>query len=142
MSSTKVCCGCDIFALTKGFTSFEIGIYFFALFHSIANLFSNSEISEFTLGECMLSVAWIVYLFLELHGLQKRKNGIIVLGCIIRCLLTLTVLILMFVISFGVVRYAGVVDKMLEALLDGDPNVAILVKELNWSHSDIVKLVR
>ena len=42
----------------------------------------------------------------------------------------------MFVISFGAV------DKMLEALLEGDPNVAILVKELNWSHSDIVKLVR
>ena len=136
MSSIKVCCGCDIFALTKGFTRFEIGISFLALFHSIANLFSNSEISEFTLGECMLSVAWIVYLFLELHGLKKRKNGIIVLGCIIRCLLTLTVLILMFVISFGAV------DKMLEALLEGDPNVAILVKELNWSHSDIVKLVR
>ena len=134
MSSTKVCCGCDIFALAKGFTTFEIGSNFLALFYSIANLFS-SEISEFLhqwiISQCMMSVAWIVYLFLELHGLQKRKNGIIVLGCIIRCLKTLSVLVLMFVIPF-------VVDEMFE----GDPNVAILVRETNWSHSDFMKLVR
>ena len=132
MSSIKVCCGCDIFALTKGFTSFEIGIYFFALFHSIANLFSNSEISESTLSECIMSVIWIVYLFLELHGLQKRKNGIIILGCIIRCLKTLAVLVFMFVIPFGVM------DNMLE----GDPDVASLVRALNLSDSDIVKFAR
>ena len=132
MSSTKVCCGCDIFALTKGFTSFEIGIYFFALFHSIANLFSNSEISESTLSECIMSVIWIVYLFLELHGLQKRKNGIIILGCIIRCFKTLVVLVFMFVIPFGVV------DNMLE----GDPDVASLVRTLKLSDSDVVKFAR
>ena len=79
----------------------------------------------------MMSVAWITYLFLELHGLQKKMNGIIVLGCIIRCLKTLSILVLMFAIPF-------VVDKMFE----GDPDVDTLVREFNWSYSDFVKFVR
>ena len=129
MSSKKICCGCDIFVFTKAFTHFEIGINFFFFFLSICNLFSNSEISELSTLieiECIWMVAWIVYLFLELYGLQKRKNGIIVIGCIIRCLVTLTVLILIFAVPFGAM------DKIIE----GHPDVANLVGQLNLSHSE------
>ena len=131
MSSKNICCGCDIFVFTKAFTHFEIGINFFFFFLSICDLFSNSEISE-PLIECIWMVAWIVYLFLELYGLQKRKDGIIVIGCIIRCLVTLTVLILIFAVP------VGVMDKIIE----GHPDVANLIGQLNLSHSEVVKFVR
>ena len=42
--------------------------------------------------------AYIVYLSVELYGLHKRKHGIIVLGSVVRCLQSITILIFMFII--------------------------------------------
>ena len=93
MSSKKVFCGCDIFVLTKAFTGSEIGVTFLILFFTISELFINDLLLSLTLTKILTLVAWIVHLFLELYGLQKRKNVIIVIGCIIRCLFTLITMI-------------------------------------------------
>ena len=108
MSSTKVCCGCNIFVLTKGFTLFEIGMSFVCLFQTISKLmgkhYPTTEFSlthftpEVTVSQCVTVVAWIAYLFLELHGLKKSKHVIIVIGCIIRSLKTFAVLLVMILV--------------------------------------------
>ena len=125
MPSTKVCCGCNIFALTKGFTLFEIGMSFVCLFQTISKLmgkhYPTTEFSlthftpEVTVSQCVTVVAWIAYLFLELHGLKKFKHTIIVVGCIVRCLKTFMVLLIMIVIPFYVEKIE-------------DPDVAELVR--------------
>ena len=113
MLSTKVCCGCNIFALTKGFTLFEIGMTFVCLLQTISNFHKPQagQSSEIILSQCVTVVAWIAYLFLELHGLKKFKHVIIVVGCIIRCFKTFTVLIMMILIPFFVEKLLEGADR-------------------------------
>merc|ERR1712062_881449 len=74
---------------------------------------------EVTVSQCVTVVAWIAYLFLELHGLKKFKHTIIVVGCIVRCLKTFMILLIMIGIPF-------VVEKLLEV---EDRDVAELVRK-------------
>ena len=131
MPSTKVCCGCNIFALTKGFTLFEIGMSFVCLFQTINNLIcGRSDVSpqrspEVVLSKCVTVIAWLSYLFLELHGLKNFKHVIIVVGCIIRSLKTFTVLLMMILVPFFV-----------EKLLEGEVELARYIEQnfISCSH--------
>ena len=102
MPSTKVCCGCNIFVLTKGFTLFEIGMTFFCFLQTMSDFFGDrlkfSQSPEATFSQCVTVGVWMSYLFLELDGLKKFKHVIIVIGCIIRSLKTFAVLLVMILV--------------------------------------------
>ena len=127
MSSTKVCCGCNIFVLTKGFTLFEIGMTFFCFLQTMSDFFGDklkfSHSPDATLSQCVTVGAWISYLVLELHGLKKSKHVIIIIGCIIRTLKTFAVLLVMILVPFFM-------EKLLETgVLEGE-------------HRDVLEIAR
>ena len=94
MPSATACCGNDIFAVARGMTIFEMVLTVLSLFQGLLNAFNGQP------SQSLSTSAWIIYLSLENYGLMKKKNGIIIVGCIIRCFLVLTLVGIMIAIPF------------------------------------------
>ena len=88
MPSKTACCGKDIFAVAQGMTIFEMVLVILLMFLVLA--FNGLSIP---LSQSLLMSALIIYLSLELYGLMKKKTGIIIAGCIIRCLHLLIIVV-------------------------------------------------
>ena len=90
------CCGCDIFQVAKNLTIFEMLILCLSTIISIfAGWIPNRTQIAIASGVCF---AYMLYLSVELYGLHIRKNGIIVLGKVVRSLQVITIMIFMIVV--------------------------------------------
>ena len=112
------CCGCDIFQVAKILTKFEmlilsLGTIISILAVWIPNLTQIAIVS-------LVSFAYMLYLSVELYGLHIRKNGIIVLGKVVRSLQLITILIFMIVVPLlgldGFDRFLQVIFKSTDIL--------------------------
>ena len=91
MPSKTACCGKDIFAVAQGMTIFEMVLVILWIFLVLVNTFNNDL--PVLLNQSILMSALMIYLSLELYGLMKKKTGIIIAGCIIRCLHLLIIVV-------------------------------------------------
>ena len=92
------CCDNDIFEVAKNLTIFEM------LMLSLGTIISSLVVGIPKPNPAQIAIifgiyfAYMLYLSVEFYGLHKRKNGIIVLGSVVRCLQSITILIFMFII--------------------------------------------
>ena len=87
-------CDYDIFEVAKNLTIFEM------LMLSLGTIISSLVVGILKPNPTQIAIAnaYMLYLSVEFYGLHKRKNGIIVLGSVVRCLQSITILIFMFII--------------------------------------------
>ena len=101
-SSATVCCGNNILVVfAQGMTIFEIVFTVLSLFQSLLNTFN---IQHGQPGLPIFITVWLIYLSLESHGLMKKKTGIIIVGCIIRCLQLLIMISIPFLLNESIVK--------------------------------------
>ena len=95
------CCdNCDIFEVTKKLTKFEMMILGLVDTIILISILASSGVPNVRHIAiiCGATFAYLLYLSVELYGLHKRKNRIIVFGSIVRCLQSITIFTFMFVI--------------------------------------------
>ena len=101
-SSATLCCGNNIFVVVaQGMTIFEMVLTVLSLFQSLLNAFNIQH------GQPSLPIfitVWLMYLSLENYGLMKKKPGIIIVGCIIRCLQLLIMISIPFLLNESIVK--------------------------------------